>query len=93
MLREFKKWVDDRAEEFQQTGFRKAFHKPTSKTGAYLDKDSEKYVARITLWESLELQFEAMDVISGEQAIWEYNQVRDSDEVLTLNSAFIARLR
>lgn len=94
MLKDFKQWAADRAEEFQEIGLRMSFHhgEPTSKSSAYLDIDSERFVARITLWVSMELQFEAMDVNSGEQVIWEYHQIRNFEELLALNSAFIDRL-
>lgn len=90
----FKQWFVDNRDELRSRGIAVTFvqGRPTAKTGAYLDIDTEKFVARVTLWESMELVMDALSVDNRQASIFETHQPADIHEALVLISEFVNRL-
>ena len=67
--------------------------KPTSNPAAYFDIDTDKVIARATVWESLDVDLEAIEVASQRNVIAESHQVANTDELLALLSEYFVRIK
>ena len=65
---------------------------PTEKTGRYIDFDSETHIARAIIWESGELELEALEVDSGRQVIVEHLNVNDTETLFPILNRFVERI-
>jgi DNA-dependent RNA polymerase auxiliary subunit epsilon len=87
-------WLGKNRTKLETNGFSIKFVQgaKTDNTGAYLDIDSNKFIARATLWESMEFQVEAMRILSGEQFFWDAYKVENMDHVFQILEDFFTRL-
>lgn len=93
MLKEFENWFLTNQTLSKKELTVKMF-KPskTENTGVYADIMTDKIYARAIIWESQELQLEAIDTISEEIVIFDYHNVKNKLELETLLQNFIARI-
>jgi hypothetical protein len=66
--------------------------KPASKRAAFVELQSPRFIARATLWESLELDCEAIHV-ETERTIFEHCDSTDFTEVVDVVNRFFASLK
>jgi hypothetical protein len=64
----------------------------SEKPAVYVDVDTERTLARVTLWSSGELQMEALEAGSGEQLIVEAYNAENSEVMIDLVKNFVSRL-
>ena len=65
----------------------------TDNPGGYFDIDTKTRMARVIVWESLAIDFEAYDLETQKQVIAETHVAKSQTEVFHLLDGFIDRLR
>lgn len=67
--------------------------RPTEKTARYIDLDTNKLVARATLWESGEINLAAIEGDTNRQLICEDHIIDGRESLFRLMENFITRIR
>ena len=88
-------WLSENRTHFQTEGISVALTRcqPTDNTAAYFDIDTETVMARATVWQSKEIDFEAIQTATARKFISEIYQAKDIMELFLLLDDFFVRLR
>ncbi len=85
-------WVGNKRGAYELNGLSMSYVKckPTDNPAAYIDIDTTTLVARATVWQSMDVNLEAI-ASDGENLFFENKRVVDIEELLDLLSAFLIR--
>jgi hypothetical protein len=89
------KWFEDHVEWFKEQGATLEHRRPitgTPNNGTYVDVDTPRHVARVTVWESGFCDLEALDVDTGNSVFWEHHEFSQTAEVLVTLDQFARRV-
>ena len=88
-------WFSKERENLEAQGFSVDFVKckPTENTAAYFDVDIASLMARVTIWESLEINFDVFEIDGGKQIVADYYQCVEYIDIVKLLDECFARLK
>jgi hypothetical protein len=83
LLSYLENWITSKTKIFESEGFKVSISEVfgDSKKSRYIDLDTEKLIARATLWESGELELEALDFKTEKQVIQSSTVVDETIEL------------
>jgi len=87
-------WLDQHQSLLNERGLKVVivYGQPTDKTGRYIDLDSKTHAARAIIWESGELDLEALEVDSDRHVIVEHHIATDSETLFPILNRFVERI-
>ena len=90
IFEQFEQWSSEKSKFLEKEGILITFVQcpPTENSAAYIDIQSEKVFARATLWESMDMSFEAIEANSAKSLIFETQKTKDMQEVFSLLDHF-----
>jgi len=88
-------WLSENHRNLEKQGFSiaRVKCKPTDNSAIYFDIDVASLMARATIWESLEVDFDVFELDGEKQIIAEYHQGIDPADLIRLLDKFFARLK
>src|SRR5678815_4514683 len=95
MLNEFENWFAANAAALQSKGFVVQVirpHQKTDKMSIRADVDTPNSVAGVTLWDSGEIETEALDLPTGQTRFSRYSIIQDAEELNETLITFFAEL-
>ena len=87
-------WASNNRSSLEKKGITIDFvrSRPSEKPAAYIDIDTASTLARVTAWNSGELQLEAIEAGSGKQLTVETHKAENTQVMIDLISSFVSHL-
>lgn len=94
MFDELEKWFLEKRDYFLDRNITIRVNRPlrTDNTCIYVDLETEKIFARITLWELGDFQLEAMEAENAKSLIFEAHRIKDKEQLLNMMEDFVLKI-